>query len=170
MKLIGSLLIIIVTTWIGFEYAKRLSDRPKQLRQLKVAVQSLEAEMMYGLTPLAEAADHIAKQLPKPIGTFFQRFSEKLLEQEYSAFEAWQASINEIWNTTALLDSEREVMLQFGATLGQHDLEQQQKQIHLTLAHLAREEQEAREKQHRYEKMVKSLGFLAGLLVVILLV
>ncbi len=163
-------MIIIVTTWIGFEYAKRLSDRPKQLRQLKVAVQSLEAEMMYGLTPLAEAADHIAKQLPKPVSTLFQRFSEKLFEKECSAFEAWQASIKDVWNTTALLDSEREVMLQFGSTLGQHDLEQQQKQIHLTLAHLAREEQEAREKQHRYEKMVKSLGFLAGLLVVILLV
>ncbi|MCK0472562.1 stage III sporulation protein SpoIIIAB [Halalkalibacter sp. APA_J-10(15)] len=170
MRWIGSLMIILVTTWIGFEYAKRLSDRPKQLRQLKVAVQSLEAEMMYGLTPLAQAADHIAKQLPKPVSTVFQSFSEKLLEQEHSAFEAWQASIDVVWPTTALLDSEREVMLQFGATLGQHDRDQQQKQIHLTLAHLAREEQEARERQHRYEKMVKSLGFLAGLLVVILLV
>ena len=51
-KLIGAILIIVATTWTGFEAARHLSERPKQLRQLKSALQSLEAEIMYGHTPL----------------------------------------------------------------------------------------------------------------------
>ncbi|MCL7746134.1 MULTISPECIES: stage III sporulation protein SpoIIIAB [Halalkalibacter] len=169
MKLFGAIIIILATTWIGFEGAKRLSERPKQLRQLKVAIQSLEAEIMYGLTPLAEASEHIAKQMPLPISRFFEQFAYRLQNKQETAFEAWEESLNETWGQTSMLDSEKEVMMQFGATLGQHDREQQQKQIKLTLSHLEREEQEAKERQHRYERMIKSLGFLTGLLIVILM-
>ncbi|NEU29607.1 stage III sporulation protein SpoAB [bacterium LRH843] len=169
MKIVGALIIILATTWIGFEFAKRLSERPKQLRQLKVAIQSLEAEMIYGLTPLAVASENISKQMPGPISYFFKHFADRLCSEQETAYEAWENSIHKTWGHTSLLDSEREVMMQFGSTLGQHDREQQQKQIKMTLLHLEREEHEAREKQNRYEKMIKSLGFLTGLLIVILM-
>ncbi len=169
MKIIGAILIIVATTWVGFEFARRLTERPRQLRQLKVALQSLESEIMYGLTPLAEASDHIAKQLPKPISYFFTYFSERLKQGESSVHKAWEDSLKETWHLTALCNGELEVMSQFGATLGQHDREHQQKQIRLTLNHLEREEGDAIESQNRYEKMLKSLGFLTGLLIVILM-
>ncbi|MDV2685137.1 stage III sporulation protein SpoIIIAB [Alkalihalophilus lindianensis] len=169
MKLLGALLIIIVTTAVGFELARRLSERPRQLRQLKVAIQSLEAEILYGLTPLAQASKHLAKQTPKPICYLFEHFAYKLKQTEQPAYVAWEESIKEMWSLTSLLQNEQEILKQFGQTLGQHDREQQQKQIKLTLAHLEREEGEARDRQHRYERMVKSLGFLTGLLIVILL-
>ena len=70
----------------------------------------------------------------------------------------------------ALKNTELEILEQFGETLGKHDRYQQQKQILLTLSHLEREEKEALQVQSKYEKMVKSLGFLAGLLLIVLLV
>ena len=70
---------------------------------------------------------------------------------------------------TAFKQGEYEIMKQFGETLGQHDLLSQQKHIRLALAHLEREEADALDRQSRYEKMLKSLGFLSGLLLVILL-
>jgi stage III sporulation protein AB len=167
--MIGAILIILTTTWVGFELAKRLSERPRQIRQLKVAIQSLETEILYGLTPLAEASQNLAKQMPKPISYFFEHFAFRLQNKEESAFQAWEKSLHETWSLTALLQNEREVMSQFGATLGQQDREQQQKQIKLTLSHLEREEGEARDQQSRYERMVKSLGFLTGLLIIILM-
>ncbi|MBU8907722.1 stage III sporulation protein SpoIIIAB [Desertibacillus haloalkaliphilus] len=169
MKLLGAVIILIATTWVGFEFAKRLSERPRQLRQLKVALQSLEAEIMYGLTPLAEASENISKQLPKPVSYFFERFAYLLMTKEDSVQSAWEESLKETWQLTALCQSELEVMRQFGATLGQHDRDHQQKQIRLTLAHLEREEFEAKDVQNRYEKMIKSLGFLTGLLIIILM-
>ena len=67
--------------------------------------------------------------------------------------------MKEVWGITALKKNEFEIMKQFGETLGRHDRVSQQKQILLTLTHLEREESEASDKQQKYEKMMKSLGF-----------
>jgi stage III sporulation protein AB len=99
LKILGAILILIATTWVGFEFAKRLTERPRQLRHLKVALQSLESEIMYGLTPLADACDHIAKQLPKPLTYFFTCFSERLKMGEVSVHRAWEDSLKETFNS-----------------------------------------------------------------------
>ncbi|WLD92001.1 stage III sporulation protein SpoIIIAB [Alkalihalobacillus sp. AL-G] len=170
MKVIGAVCIILATTWIGFEWAKRLQDRPRQLRQLKVALQSLEAEIVYGLTPLNEACSRLSTQLKPPLSWFFVRFSEQLQSGRTSVQEAWEESLVIIRKHSALQKGEIEILKQFGAMLGRHDREHQQKQIKLAIVHLEREESEAVEIQHKYETMIKSLGFLSGLLIVILLI
>lgn len=170
MKWVGALFIIFATTWAGFEWARKLSERPRQLRQLKVALQALEAEIVYGLTPLDEASYHLSTQLSKPLDWFFEQFANKLRVAETTAADAWYGSIEEVLPLTSFKKGEVEVLRQFGATLGQHDRESQQKQIRLALVHIEREEAEAIDAQKRYEKMFKSLGVLAGLLFVILLI
>ncbi|MBT2687051.1 stage III sporulation protein SpoAB [Bacillus sp. ISL-47] len=169
MKLIGAVFIIIATTWAGFEASRHLTERPRQLRQLKSALQSLEAEIMYGHTPLHEAARRLSAQLPKPLSWFFESFAKKLTDSETTVKDAWEQSLKEIWKLTAFKQGEFEIMKQFGETLGRHDRISQQKQIMLTLSHLEREEADAHDKQVKYERMVKSLGFLSGLLLIILL-
>jgi stage III sporulation protein AB len=169
MKLIGAALIIVATSWTGMEAAKQLSERPKQLRHLKAALQSLEAEIMYGHTPLHEASRKLASQLSKPIALLFESFAENLMASETSVRNAWEKSLNEIWKKTALKQGEYEILRQFGETLGRHDKYSQQKQINLAITHLEREEGDAYDRQLKYEKMVKSLGFLSGLLLIILL-
>ena len=55
IKLLGALLIVFSTTWVGWDIAKRLVARPKQIRDIRAALQILEAEIMYGHMPLREA-------------------------------------------------------------------------------------------------------------------
>ncbi|MGG3560975.1 stage III sporulation protein SpoIIIAB [Neobacillus rhizosphaerae] len=169
IKLLGAIIIIVATTWTGFEAAKHLSERPRQLRALRSALQSLEAEIMYGHTPLHEASRRLAEQLANPLATFFDSFAKKLTDTETTVKEAWESSLKEVWKATALKQGEFEIMKQFGETLGRHDRFSQQKHIMLTLSHLEREEADAIDRQAKYEKMVKSLGFLSGLLLIILL-
>ena len=169
IKLIGAIIIIVATTWTGFEASRNFSERPKQLRALRSALQSLEAEIMYSHTPLHEAARRLAAQLSKPLSTFFDSFAKKLTDTETTVKEAWENSLKEVWKSTALKQGEFEIMKQFGETLGRHDRFSQQKHIMLTLSHLEREEVDAIDRQAKYEKMVKSLGFLSGLLLIILL-
>ncbi|GHI01015.1 stage III sporulation protein SpoIIIAB [Neobacillus kokaensis] len=169
VKLIGAVFIIVATTVIGFEASRHLSDRPQQLRSLRSALQSLEAEIMYGHTPLHEAARRLSAQLSKPLSNFFDSFAKKLTDTETTVNEAWETSLREVWKSTALKKGEFEIMKQFGETLGRHDRFSQQKHIMLTLSHLEREEANAIQAQMKYEKMVKSLGFLSGLLLIILL-
>ncbi|MEH6940358.1 stage III sporulation protein SpoIIIAB [Bacillus sp. JJ722] len=170
VKLIGAALILIASTWIGFEISRHLSQRPKQLRLFRTALQALEAEIMYGHAPLQEAAVRLSKSLPKPINIFFRTFAKQLQLQDTNVKTAWDTSLEETKKVLALKQNEIEILLQFGETLGRHDRYQQQKQIALTMTHLEREESEALQVQSKYEKMVKSLGFLTGLLLIILLV
>jgi stage III sporulation protein AB len=169
MKLFGAIFILLASTWVGFEMAKQLNERTRQLRQLKTALQSLEAEIMFSHRPLGDISLLLAAQLPKPLSLLFERFSARLDDEEAGVKQAWENSLEDIWEQTALKRGEKEVLKQFGETLGQHDRYSQQKHILLALSHLDREEKEAVERQAQYEKMVKSLGFLSGLLLVILL-
>jgi len=169
MKWIGALLIILSCAWLGYSYAGSLEERVRQLRLLRTALQSLEAEILFGHAPLHEASRNIAKQFQGPVQNLFEWFAEKLLADERTAAEAWRETIMEIWRETSLKNREQEILLQFGETLGKHDLMQQQKQIQLALVHLEREELDAREREKNYGKMAKSLGLLTGLLLVILL-
>lgn len=168
-KLFGAILILGATTWTGFESSKHLSERPKQLQLLRNALETLEAEIMYGHTPLGEAALKIAVQLPEPISSLYRSFSEQLKSEEATVKEAWEKALQIMWPSTALKQSEYEILVQFGENLGRHDRETEQKQIMLTLSHLEREEAGARDRQDKYEKMLKSLGVLSGMLIIILL-
>ncbi|MGG3841476.1 stage III sporulation protein SpoIIIAB [Anoxybacillus kestanbolensis] len=170
MKWIGAICIILATTWSGFEASRLLRERTRQLRQLKMALQSLEAEIMYGHTPLMDAAFRLSQQLSKPLSWLFETFAQKLQKGTMNARQAWEESLHEIWKMTALKQGEFEIMKQFGETLGQYDHEIQQNYIRLTMVHLEREEGDAIEKQQRYEKMMKSLGVLTGILIVLLLI
>ncbi len=169
LKFLGALIIIGTTSGIGWILAKQYSDRPRQLRQIRTALQSLESEIVYSLTPISEAAGTIAKQLPSPVKRMFANFAERLDEERSTAEDAWAQTLEAFWPHTALKNTEKEILLQFGSTLGKHDSDNQTKQIRLTLSHLEREEQEAKDIQLKYEKMTKSLGFLSGVLLVLLL-
>ncbi|YAR63147.1 stage III sporulation protein SpoIIIAB [Bacillus cytotoxicus] len=118
IKIFGAVLIVAVTTFFGFSHAKRYSERPRQLRLLKATLQSLEAEIMYGHTPLSEAAERLVKQMPKPLNWIFQSFSKRLENGEQTVRESWLDSLKENWALTSLKQAEYEILQQFGETLG----------------------------------------------------
>ncbi|MFS0780975.1 stage III sporulation protein SpoIIIAB [Bacillus sp. 1P06AnD] len=169
IKLIGAACILIATTVIGFERARHLGLRPIQLRSFRNALQALESEIMFGHLPLREASQRLAKQFPVPLSDFFILFSDSLKEEETNTRKAWGQALESIRGKLSIKDKEMEILLQFGETLGRHDRYQQQKQILLTMSHLERAEDEALSMQGKYEKMAKGLGFLAGLLFIVLL-
>jgi stage III sporulation protein AB len=170
MKWIGAILFISVTTWLGFEWSNKLSSRPKHIRQLINALQVLEAEILYSQLPLHDAFTSITRQIPEPCASFFQSVAEGMVEK-YSYFETvWEACVIAFIEKSSLGSNESEILLQFGRTLGQHDFTQQQKHIQLTIKHLERELQDARDEQEKYGKMAKNLGFLTGLFIVLLLI
>ncbi|ASK63227.1 stage III sporulation protein SpoAB [Virgibacillus phasianinus] len=170
MEWIGALLFIGTTTWIGFEISNKLRDRPKHIRQLKNALQILEAEILYSQLPLRDAFDSIAKQLPDPTRTFFQDLAINLDENKTDLFSVWSQHMEMLNRISAIGKNEKEILNQFGRTLGQHDFNQQQKHIQLAVHHLDRELEEARDNEMKYSKMAKSLGVLSGLFIVLLLI
>jgi stage III sporulation protein AB len=169
MEWIGAMMILSVTTWAGFDIAARYKKRPGHIRQWKNALQMIEAEMVFGQSSLWEVCENLSKHLPDPVGKFFKSIIEE--KEHCSNFsQRWTSHLKKHWSSNALTKNEWEILTQFGRTLGQHDLEQQQKQIKLTLHHLDRELHDALEVCDQYQRMARGMGVLSGLLVIIIII
>ncbi|RYL92341.1 stage III sporulation protein SpoAB [Sporolactobacillus sp. THM7-4] len=167
---LGASLILFASTSTGFLIAGRYRSRPKEIRQWRSALQSMEAEILYSRVPIEDVSRHLSRQLPKPVSFFFDQLQEKLASGDQPLRVSWRQTVEQFWPVTALKNSEKEILLQFGETLGAQDVDNQKKHIQLALAHLEREETEARAAQTANEKMIKSLGFLAGVLLILLFI
>lgn len=171
MKLTGALLIMFASTMLGFLQAAQYAKRPRQIRVLIQALQSLETEISYGLTPLPNALEKIGRNLEAPLSELFTGAALQLCSRSgMSTREIWEGRIQALWPATSLGADERAAMLRLGEHLGLSDREDQIKHIRLAMEQLKAEETKARNDQLRYEKMWRSLGVLGGLLVVILLI
>lgn len=170
MKWIGAIILILISTIIGFEFSSKFNKRPEQIQQLKNALNILEAEILYSQTKLKDAFYIISKQIPMPTQELFQLAYQKLSSNEADLFTLWNDSINKYIQKSALTKKEKEILLQFGVTLGQYDVSQQQKYITVTIQHLNRILDEAERKRDKYGNMSKTLGILSGIFIVILLI
>ena len=170
LKLVGAVIIMFSATMVGFQAASMYSHRPKEIRRLIVALQLLESEIFYGSTTLAIALDHVAKRLEGEIGLIFHTAADYLTHYDgLSTADCWEMAIEKTWSKTAMKKQEREILVHLGKVLGRSDKEDQRNHIRLAIMNLQSEEVTARDDQQKYEKMYKSLGFLCGVLVVILM-
>jgi stage III sporulation protein AB len=170
IKLVGALLILAAGTLLGFHQASLLANRPRQIRQASNALGRLETEISYGLTPLPDALASIGRQSAEPLASFFQDAAARMsVPGGDSARESWQQALESVWPKTVMKPATREILSELGRTLGVSSRDEQIKHIRLAVNQLHADEQSAREDQARYETMWRSLGFLAGALVVILI-
>jgi len=169
LKWIGALLLIASTTCIGLYLSNRLEKRPKHIRQFMNALQVLEAEITYSQVSLQVAFQILSTQLPEPIKHFFHGLSKDMLKDRADFMLLWDEWVDNLAESASYKKNEIEIIKQFGGSLGQHDFTQQQKQIQLTLTHLDRELQDARDEQTKYSKLAKSLGVLSGVFIFLLL-
>lgn len=171
-KLLGAAILVSAAAGIGWVQAAAYAARPKQLRLLHHALARLETAIVYGQTPLSTAFYDIAQQMPAVLRDIFISASKAMGHSAafpLTAREAWQQAWDLYGRNTALSKEDLRIVKELGYSLGISDREDQSKHIKLAIKQLEQEEWSAREDHNRYGKMTRSLGVLAGLLVVILM-
>ncbi|WP_054957695.1 stage III sporulation protein SpoIIIAB [Paenibacillus dakarensis] len=170
IKLLGAAIVIVSATLAGFFQAGQFASRPRQIRELILALQRLETEISYGFTPLPEALLRIGSNMREPMKSLFETAARNMSPQYgLSAQESIRKALNAHWRRTSMKSAEREALEQLSSVLGTSDRQDQMKHIALAASQLKHEEAAAREDQAKYEKMSKSLGLLVGALIVILI-
>ena len=150
--------------------ARRYVRRTEELRQLRGALSFLETEITYGATPLHQACRHIGERETGPVGRFFNLVSEHLCKADgTSAFDCWKQELFEMKNELAIRERDRLILHRLGQKLGLSDKSDQVHHLRLAQANLETEEIHANKEQEKYEKMYRTLGVLAGALLVILM-
>lgn len=171
LKILGSIIILISSTFLGFILSRDCAKRPQELRELQRLLQIFENEINFLSNLLSDAFENIANSTESEVGVFFSSTLENLMSgYGLNASSAWENAVSENIKGTALNKEDEHILISFGKMLGNSDMEGQLKNIRLTINQLKLQEQKAEEIRGRNESMYKRLGFLGGAALVIIFI
>jgi stage III sporulation protein AB len=170
MKVIGIICILVSGMMWGFIRASKYRNRTKQIRALKFAIKRLETEINYSLTPLRLGLYKIAASCDFPIQELFETASSSMENQHLDVNQAWRMAIVQVWPKLDLKQQEKDLLVQFGTTLGISNRDDQVKHIQLIMQQLSLLEEHALTDQSKHEQSSKSIGIMLAILIVLLFV
>jgi len=170
LKILGGIMIITASGLIGILYSGRLSTRHRELNNLRRHMQMLETEIIYGATPLPSAMTSIAHRTEGLASSLFQLAAECLSDRSFYSFkDAWTFAADSVFRGTPLVWEDIELIKSLGSILGGSDREDQKKHFELFYMQLRLQEEKALEELRRSGRMYRSLGFLLGIAVFVVL-
>jgi len=170
LKIIGSILIIIASTFGGFMYAQCFVNRVKELNEIERCIYQLQNEIVYTHTPLPEALVNVAVKSKEPIADIFNRSSHKLKSNRYdNVYEAFKEAFRENSNLN-LKEEDINLMLDLSKSLGESDITGQINIFSLTIENLKKIIAQAEITMKKNVKMYRYLGFGIGAMIVIMLI
>ncbi|CQR74049.1 stage III sporulation protein SpoAB [Sporomusa ovata DSM 2662] len=170
LKILGSLLIIVAGTAMGFSVAARYVERPRQIRQLISCLSALQSHINYAAIPLPGALSQCTSGIAGPVADFFNTMSLLLLNNGWLTPQAAMDQALMESKQLVLNQPEREILTVFSANLGSMDREEQHKSLELVQEQLSRIQYEAEKLCEQNVKMYRYLGLCSGLAIVIILV
>ena len=169
LKIIGVTTVLITSTGIGMKMAQKLEGRLRDLRTFMVGLQILEREIAFLSNSLPDAFIKIS-YIKGNTSHIFKECGDILKsKQGYCVEEAWEKAFEKYYMNTFLEDEDRQILLNLGKSLGAYDIENQIQNIKMITSQLGIQEKKAEENIAKNSKLYKSLGVLAGLAIVIVL-
>lgn len=170
LKVFGSLLVITSTTFIGFILGSNFKNRYHNLIYLENCIRLLETEIIYHLNPIPIALENVYLKGNKNVSFIFKEIKDKLINRnEVDLSDCFNEVLNKYKQNLNLLNTDLEILKSLGNILGLTDRNDQLKHIKSSLILIKNSQKDAELKMKKNEVMYKRLGFLTGLLVIIIL-
>lgn len=168
IRLIGALLLAGGASLLGVLAAGRLDRRVRALQALLGALELLERELSFRLTPMPALLSTLAKRSPAPINAFFARCLAGLSALgERTLADLWEEALEKV--PMDLEEEERQILRELGSVLGRYDGESQQESLGLARVRLGQCLVKAGEERSRMGRVYRVLGLAGGSLLVIVL-
>ena len=163
----GAALLVGGCGAVGFSAAGRLARRVEVLRALLGALEGMERELSFRLTPMPELLERAAES-PPPAGELFARCRARLDELgERPLSQLWRESVED--TPLGLTGPALLALEELGDVLGRYDGEEQRAALARTRAELGRALEQAREESEKQGRMYRALGLTVGAMLAILL-
>ena len=164
----GALLTVGGGAFLGYDAHRRLRRRARVLRQLAGALEQMDREIAFRLTPMPQLMEELAADYPPPVGTLFANCRKGMKELgERSLAEIWRQALAD---TPLDLEGRAAGILdELGEVLGRFEESGLRSALARAVAELTREGELAREDGEKRGRMYQVLGLAWGGLLVILL-
>ena len=115
----GALLTVGGGAFLGFDAHRRLKRRARVLRQLAGALEQMDREISFRLTPMPQLMEELADDYPPPVGELFANCRKGMEELgERSLAEIWRQALEDTpldleGRSAAVMDELGEVLGRF---------------------------------------------------------
>lgn len=169
-RVIGSMLILMATTFAGFLYSAELTKYLEKLLYIRHLVSMLKGEITYSHAPLGEVFGSAAARVKEPYRTWL-RSMERQVEQctEDGFAKIWNRSIDKHLESLHLKIEHSIQLKELGIFLGQLDDDTLNGTLQLYLNRLELEIEKIREGMASKKRLGKCLGVMGGIFLVVVL-
>ena len=168
IKIIISIVILFITSYIGIEMAGALKSREEILTDMITFLRLVQNEMMYMLNSLPIAFEMSRQRLNTELKNVLGAIS---LDMSEFGVEKIDASItNNVNSIKCLNDYDKEIIISTLKNLGRSDLESQYNIIENGITIINKQIKEANEIKNKNSKVYKTIGVITGLMIVIIFI
>lgn len=156
VKLIGAVLIICASFYVGCSFSKKLYKRRDFLKSFITFLNSLETRIRYDsydiftLVSLCAGSDDLG----------YFKFEENTLSVPFCT--EWNNKVEQIPKCFSLTKSDKQMLCDFGSELGKTDVEGQLKHIALYKTIFSKQLSNADDAIIQKSKLYKTMGFFVG--------
>ena len=170
LQYLADMTVILGCGYLGVLYGAKTDRRIRELENLEQMLTQLMFNISFLSLPLAEAIRRTAQSQQGSIRYLLEQVTGLLDTYPHITMrEAWAESIRACRGGLSLNPEDLYALESFAENIGMGDCENAKSNIQLTLARLKLNCEQAREKKQKDGKLCKSLGFLSGILIVLLL-
>lgn len=169
MRWIAGGLVVFGCGYLGISFAGGLERRIRQLEILEQLFRQLEFNIVFLLRPFPEALKSVADSHKGPMGTLFSGIADCVTRKpDLSPEKAFQFVLDDAENVH-LKKEEQEILGDFFRHIGAGDREKAGDGIRVTVAKLRSLHEQVTAEQKKDGKLWRSMGFLSGIFIVLLL-
>lgn len=171
IKIVFNSLILIFSSIMGFALGNIYSKRAKNLLDLQYCVRVLQSEIINGSTPLPLALENVSLKGRGSIAKLFKCIRDDLInEKREDIYISFSLQEKILTSKYAFNSKDIEVFLYLGKILGKSNSRDQDKNMEFIISQLENHYIEADEEKSKNTKLYRTLGFLIGLGLVIILI
>lgn len=169
MRVWGILLLVGAGTMFGFYKAYGYRKRITDIIMLQNAFRLLETEIFYTLTPVPVAMAALEPKIPDALQQFFHRVWIAMEQEQQPVFRAWEQGMLFLERATFCGAEDWAAVRSFGLSLGEGDLQAQQKNFQLLQQRLNYALEEAEQQRLQQGKVWQYMGVCVSMVVAIIL-
>ncbi len=166
MNWIGGLFVILGCTWVGFSISNAHRNQERSLQQLLSALDFMQCELQYRLTPLPDLCRQTATQCPGPLRQLFTALAQELEDQIRP--DVHQCMTAALSRTSRLPHMTIRALELLGKTLGRFHLEGQLLALEGTRSYCRKELAALADNREVRLRSYQTLGLCAGAALAIL--
>ena len=168
IKIIISIAILCITSYIGIEMSKSLKAREEILTDFITFLRLLQNEMIY-----------MANSLPVSFEISRQRLSSRLKDvigaialdiSEYGSNKVDMSITNNVNTLEELNDYDKDIIISTIKNLGRSDIDSQNNVIENAICIIQKQIKEANTNKVKSSKVYKTVGVITGLIIVVIFI